>query len=147
MLQQFRGFVAQRGHTLTLSSQLAEGAVLLDDQLDRVLLLDQLFDGGDAGLIDELDATPSFSQACRLKELSQAGRLTARDMSDVMERPKANQRETVKLDADELRAYFPDQTPRQMRVSIMKILEEKKAARKMTPEPDRAPVKKGGEAR
>ena len=100
-----------------------------------------------AGLIDELDATPSFSQACRLKELSQAGQLTESELSAVMEHPKANQRETVKLDADELRAYFPDQTPRQMRVSIMKILEEKKTARRMTPEPDRAPIKKGGEAR
>ena len=28
----------------------------------------------------------------------------------------------------ELRAYFPDQTPRQMRLSIMKILEEKNGA-------------------
>ena len=45
-------------------------------------------------------------------------------MYEVMEKPKANQRETVKLDADTLHRFFPDYTPKQMETAILRMLEE-----------------------
>ena len=51
-------------------------------------------------------------------------RLDPDTMYEVMEKPKANQRETVKLDADTLRRFFPDYTPKQMETAILRMLEE-----------------------
>lgn len=59
-----------------------------------------------------------------LKDLSASHRLDPDTMYEVMEKPKANQRETVKLDADTLRRFFPDYTPKQMETAILRMLEE-----------------------
>ncbi len=74
-------------------------------------------------LIDDLEATPSFSQAVKLKELSSVHRLDSDTMYSIMETPKANQKEYVKLEADVLRRFFPDATPKEMEKEILSILE------------------------
>ena len=49
------------------------------------------------------DATPSLSQAQRMKKLSQMGRLDMDTIFAIMTEEKANQRETVKIGMDKLR--------------------------------------------
>lgn len=75
-------------------------------------------------IMEDLEVTPSLSQAVKLKDLSASHRLDPDTMYEVMEKPKANQRETVKLDADTLRRFFPDYTPKQMEAAILRMLEE-----------------------
>ena len=75
-------------------------------------------------IMEDLEVTPSLSQAVKLKDLSASHRLDSDTMYEVMEKPKANQRETVKLDADTLRRFFPDYTPKQMETAILRMLEE-----------------------
>ena len=70
------------------------------------------------------DATPSLSQAQRMKKLSQMGRLDMDTIFAIMTEEKANQRETVKIDMDKLRKYFPrGTTPKQMEDFILRLLE------------------------
>lgn len=75
-------------------------------------------------IMEDLEVTPSLSQAVKLKDLSASHRLDPDTMYEVMEKPKANQRETVKLDADTFRRFFPDYTPKQMETAILRMLEE-----------------------
>lgn len=77
-----------------------------------------------ADIMEDLEVTPSLSQAVKLKDLSASHRLDPDTMYEVMEKPKANQRETVRLDADTLRRFFPDYTPKQMETAILRMLEE-----------------------
>ena len=53
------------------------------------------------------DCTPSLSQACRFKKLSQGQGLTPEIIAAVMSEEKANQRETVKVPASRLREVLP----------------------------------------
>ena len=70
------------------------------------------------------DATPSLSQAQRMKQLSQTGRLDMDTIFAVMTEEKANQKETLKIKTDKLRKYFPKgTTPEQMEETIIKLLE------------------------
>ena len=70
------------------------------------------------------EATPSLSQAQRMKKLSQTGRLDMDAIFAVMTEEKANQRETLKIKTDKLRKYFPKgTTPKQMEDTIIKLLE------------------------
>ena len=70
------------------------------------------------------DATPSLSQAQRMKQLSQTGRLGMDTIFAVMTEEKANQKETLKIKTDKLRKYFPKgTTPKQMEETIIKLLE------------------------
>lgn len=70
------------------------------------------------------DATPSLSQAQRMKQLSQTGRLDMDTIFAVMTEEKANQKETMKIKTDKLRKYFPKgTTPKQMEETIIKLLE------------------------
>ena len=43
---------------------------------------------------------------------------------EVMSRPKANQKETLQLDLESLRTFFPDHTPKDMESAIIRILTE-----------------------
>mgnify|MGYP000636027519 CR=1 FL=1 len=83
-----------------------------------------------ADIMEDLEVTPSLSQAVKLKDLSASHRLDPDTMYEVMEKPKANQRETVKLDADTLRRFFPDYTPKQMETAILRMLEEAERERR-----------------
>ena len=70
------------------------------------------------------DATPSLSQAQRMKKLSQMGRLDMDTIFAIMTEEKANQRETVKIGMDKLRKYFPrGTTPKQIEDTILRLLE------------------------
>lgn len=70
------------------------------------------------------EATPSLSQAQRMKSLSQSGRLDMDTIFAIMTEEKANQKETVKIGMDKLRKYFPrGTTPQQMADTIIRLLE------------------------
>lgn len=53
------------------------------------------------------DCTPSLSQAQQMKKLSQQGNLDMDSIFRIMSQPKANQKEKISFEADELRKYFP----------------------------------------
>ena len=70
------------------------------------------------------DATPSLSQAQRMKKLSQQGRLDMDTIFEIMTEEKANQKETIKFSADRIKKYFPkNTTPKQMEDFIIRLLE------------------------
>ena len=70
------------------------------------------------------DATPSLSQAQRMKKLSQQGRLDMDTIFEIMTEEKANQKETIKFSADRIKKYFPKNTmPKQMEDFIIRLLE------------------------
>ncbi len=70
------------------------------------------------------EATPSLSQAQRMKSLSQSGRLDMDAIFAIMTEEKGNQKETVKIGMEKLRKYFPKgTTPKQMEDIIIKLLE------------------------
>jgi len=50
--------------------------------------------------------------------------LDADVMFEIMSRPKPNQKETLKLDLEALRNFFPDYTPKDMESAILQILTE-----------------------
>ena len=82
--------------------------------------------------ISKLEATPSLSQAVKLKVLSESKKLDAENMTSVMERPKANQKELLKLDMGKLRTFFPDSTPKDMEAEILRILNDWQRMRQRT---------------
>ena len=70
------------------------------------------------------EATPSLSQAQRMKQLSQSGRLDMDTIFAIMTEEKGNQKETVKINPSNLKKYFPkNTTPKQMEETIIKLLE------------------------
>ena len=70
------------------------------------------------------EATPSLSQAQRMKQLSQRGRLEMDTIFAIMTEEKGNQKETVKIGMERLKKYFPKgTTPKQMEDAIIKLLE------------------------
>ena len=70
------------------------------------------------------EATPSLSQAQRMKTLSQSGRLDMDTIFAIMTEEKGNQKETVKIGMERLKKYFPKgTTPRQMEDTIIRLLE------------------------
>ena len=70
------------------------------------------------------EATPSLSQAQRMKTLSQSGRLDMDMIFSIMTGEKGNQKETVKIGMERLKKYFPKgTTPKQMEDTIIKLLE------------------------
>lgn len=79
-------------------------------------------------LLDAMDAeqaTPSFSQAQRLKKFSQEGKLTWESMSAIMSEEKKTDIDRVTLKRDTLRKYFPESyTPQRMEQTIIKLLEK-----------------------
>ena len=70
------------------------------------------------------EATPSLSQAQRMKSLSQSGRLDMDTIFAIMTEEKGNQKETLKINTSKLKKYFPkNTTPKQMEDAIIKLLE------------------------
>ena len=70
------------------------------------------------------EATPSLSQAQRMKSLSQSGRLDMDTIFASMTEEKGNQKETLKINTSKLKKYFPkDTTPKQMEETIIRLLE------------------------
>ncbi len=74
--------------------------------------------------MDYGQATPSLSQAQRIKKLSQAGQCTLDAMCQIMNEEKKGDLDRVTLKSDVLRKYFPKSyTPLQMQQTIIKLLE------------------------
>ena len=78
-------------------------------------------------LLDAMDseqATPSLSQAQRLKKFSQEGRLSIDVMRAIMGEEKKSDLDKVTFTSDTLRKYFPKSyTPSRMQETIIKLLE------------------------
>lgn len=69
-------------------------------------------------------ATPSLSQAQRLKKLSQSGELTDDSMLSIMSEQKKPERNDLTIPADVLEKFFPRSfTPMKMQEVIIKLLE------------------------
>ena len=85
-------------------------------------------------LLDAMDseqATPSLSQAQRLKQFSQRGELTAAVMRAIMSEEKKPEIDRITITGDRLRKYFPrSYTPKQMEETIIKLLEQWQKRRK-----------------
>lgn len=74
--------------------------------------------------IDSEQATPSLSQAQRMKKLSQAGKLNDDTMLDIMMEQKKPEKCDLTFSGDVLRKYFPrSYTPQRMQETIIKLLE------------------------
>ena len=74
--------------------------------------------------ISSEQATPSLSQAQRLKKLSQAGELTDDSMLSIMSGQKKPERNDLTIPADVLEKFFPRSfTPMKMQEVIIKLLE------------------------
>ena len=90
-----------------------------------------------AQLIEAMDfaqATPSLSQAQRLKKMSQEGACTLEAMCDVINEVKKGELDRVTFKTDSLRKYFPKSyTSKQMEDKIIQLLEQwqKKQKRQM----------------
>ncbi len=75
--------------------------------------------------IEQSDCTPSLSQACRFKKISQGEGLTPEVISKIMEEEKANQKERVKIPTEKLRKYFPkNYTVQQIEDEIIRLCEK-----------------------
>ncbi|MBR3821205.1 MAG: ParB/RepB/Spo0J family partition protein [Kiritimatiellae bacterium] len=78
-------------------------------------------------LIDTIDseqATPSLSQAQRMKKLSQEGKLNDDTMLGIMMEQKKPENWNLSLPMDKIKKYFPrSYTPQRMEETIIKLLE------------------------
>lgn len=75
--------------------------------------------------MDYAQATPSLSQAQRIKKLSQEGKCTEEAMCAVMDEIKKDELDHVTIKNDVLRKYFPrSYTPKQMEDKIIELLEK-----------------------
>ena len=81
-----------------------------------------------AQLVETMDyeqATPSLSQAQRMKKLSQIGKLTEDEILKIMSEEKKGDLDKVTFTSDTLRKYFPrSYTPKKMEETIIKLLEQ-----------------------
>ena len=142
---------AQVGEKLTSVEQLAKQSANSRTQIQRFIRLTELIppilqmvDEGKIALtpavelsflkkdeqenlfatMESEEATPSLSQAQRMKKLSQSGRLDMDTIFAIMTEEKANQKETLKIKTDKLKKYFPKgTTPKQMEDTILRLLE------------------------
>ena len=74
--------------------------------------------------IDSEQATPSLSQAQRMKRLSQEGKLNDDTMLQIMLEQKKPENWNLSLPMDKIRKYFPrSYTPQRMEETIIKLLE------------------------
>ncbi len=74
--------------------------------------------------IESEQATPSLSQAQRMKKLSQSGELNDDTMLDIMMEQKKPEKMDITIPAEVLQKYFPrSYTPQRMQETIIKLLE------------------------
>ena len=74
--------------------------------------------------IDSEQATPSFSQAQRMRRLSQEGKLNDDAVLDIMMEQKKPENWDLKLPMEKIRKFFPrSYTPQRMEETIIKLLE------------------------
>ena len=81
-------------------------------------------------LIGQEDATPSLSQALRMKQLSREAKLTPEVLYAILTEEKPNQKEQIRIKTDSLRRYFPrNYSAQQMEREIIKLLEARYRAK------------------
>ena len=81
-------------------------------------------------LIGQEDATPSLSQALRMKQLSHAAKLTPEVLYAILTEEKPNQKEQIRIKTESLRKYFPrNYSAQQMEREIIKLLEARYRAK------------------
>ena len=132
---------AQVGPKLTAAEKIAENSPDSKSQIKRFIrlteLIPELLDMVDEKKIalnpayelsflamDSEQATPSLSQAQRLKKYSQEGHLTLDMMRVIMGEEKKSDLDRVTFTSDTLRKYFPKSyTPQRMQETIIKLLE------------------------
>ena len=143
---------AQVGPKLTAAEKIAENSPDSKSQIKRCIRLTELIPGlldmvdekkiafnpayelsflkkeEQTQLLDAMDseqATPSLSQAQRLKKFSQEGRLNIDVMRAIMSEEKKSDLDKVTFTSDILRKYFPKSyTPARMQETIIKLLEQ-----------------------
>ncbi len=141
----------QVGQKLTSRERIAEASPDSPSQIRRYIRLNELepallkmVDDGKIGLtpavelsflnpqeqtmlldtIDSEQATPSLSQAQRMKKLSGEGKLTDDTMLSIMMEQKKPENWNLTLPMDRIRKFFPRSfTPQQMENTILKLLE------------------------
>ena len=69
------------------------------------------------------DCTPSYAQAIEMKKRYQGINLTVENISEILSREKANQRETIKIPTEKLRKYAPNADAKQLEDFILKACE------------------------
>ncbi len=69
------------------------------------------------------DCTPSLSQACRFKKMSQEVGLTPESIAEIMSEEKANQREMFKVPMERIRQYVPNANAKQAEDYVLKACE------------------------
>lgn len=69
------------------------------------------------------DCTPSYAQAVEMKKRYQDGQLTADNISEILAREKANQREMIKIPTEKIRKYAPNADAKQLEDFILKACE------------------------
>ena len=75
--------------------------------------------------IDSEQATPSVSQAQRMRRLSQSGELNEDNMLQIMMEQKKPQSFSITIPLDKLRKYFPKSySPEKMEETIFKLLDQ-----------------------
>ena len=75
--------------------------------------------------MDYTQASPSLSQAQRMKRLSQEGGCSVGAMQDILGEVKKGDLERVAFKTEQLRKYFPKTyTPKQMQDTIIKLLDQ-----------------------
>lgn len=75
--------------------------------------------------IEYADATPSLSQAQRLRKFSEQGRLSIDTIFAVLSEEKPNQKEQIKFKTEDIRKYFPKSyTSLDMQKTIINLLEK-----------------------
>ena len=77
-------------------------------------------------LLEEMelnDCTPSLSQACRFKKMSQAHGLTPESIAEIMSEEKANQREMFKVPMERIRQFVPKASAKQTEDFVLKACE------------------------
>ena len=81
-------------------------------------------------LIGREDATPSLSQALRMKQLSREAKLTPEVLYAILTEEKPNQKEQIRIKTESLRKYFPrNYSAQQMEREIIKLLETRYRAK------------------
>ena len=137
------GYELVAGHRRHRASELAEKETMpvivrdLDDDVATIIMVDSnlqresLLPSERAfaykmklDAMDSEQATPSLSQAQRLKKYSQEGHLTLDMMRVIMGEEKKSDLDRVTFTSDTLRKYFPKSyTPQRMQETIIKLLE------------------------
>ena len=75
--------------------------------------------------IDSEQATPSVSQAQRMRRLSQSGELNEDNMLQIMMEQKKPQDFSISIPLNKLRKYFPKSySPEKMEETIFKLLDQ-----------------------